>query len=319
MTLMEYEIAMKNSSIKVSILIPSYNHAIFLEEAIRSVWEQNYLDMELVVVDDGSVDDSRDILARLIKLSPIPMKVIEQSNAGICRTLNRALKESSGTIIGALASDDIMAPHRLKEEMRYFDGDPLLKVMFSNGLFQFNGERFGDLHKLIKPFLKHGIAATRDHLLSTAPGFYSQARLIRRDFLIDLGGFDEETGSDDWSLHIRIFQALKLEKEFLFLDRVSFYYRVHSNQVHKVSTFMSTMKRKVIRKYFSIENRSKAICEEYIKRAILLFLQRRFMLGWRYMRLVFKISFANSVPWICLFNFGLRMPGYLLRIAMRNR
>ncbi|WP_344761478.1 glycosyltransferase [Actimicrobium antarcticum] len=310
---------MKKVSVKVSILIPSYNHALFLEEAIRSVWAQDYPDMELVVVDDGSVDDSRDILARLMKLSPIPMKVIEQSNAGICRSLNVALKESSGEIIGVLASDDIMALHRLKDEVSYFDTNLQLKVMFSNGQFQLNEKRFGNLHKPIQPFLERGVTAMRDHLLSTAPGFYSQARLIRRNFLIDLGGFDEQTGSDDWSLHIRIFQSLKLKKEFMFFDRVSFYYRVHSSQVHKMSTFMTTMKRKVIRRFFSLENRSKAVCEEYIKRAILLICKKQFSLGWRYLRLVIKISFANNVPWLCLCDFGLRMPGYLLRILKHNR
>ena len=309
---------MTTSIPRISVLIPSYNHGRFIEEAIRSVWSQDYPDMELVVVDDGSTDDSREVIARLAMESPIRMQAIEQQNAGICRTLNRALSVSSGRIIAILASDDVMVAGRLKEEIKYFDNSETLKVLFTNGKFQSNGKCFGDLHKPIKRFLKRGIADMRRHLLSTAPGFYSQARLIKREFLVELGGFDEETGSDDWSLHIRMFQALKTQSEYQFIDRVSFFYRVHQNQMHKANDFMSSMKRKVIRKYFPVENRSKAVCEEYVKRAIILVIQKRYRLGWRYLRLAARISFVNQIPWNCIARFGIRMPAYLFRVAKRH-
>jgi alpha-1,3-rhamnosyltransferase len=303
---------------KVSILIPSYNHAAFIEQTIRSVWEQGYPNLELVIVDDGSTDNSREVIARLRATSPIPMIVIEQENAGICRTLNRALAQSTGQIIGILASDDMMLPDRLKQEVRWFESEPALKVLYSNGRFQSEGRIFGEAHKLIKPYLKRGIAATRDHLLSTAPGFYIQAMLIRREFLLNLGGFDEETGSDDWSLNIRIFQALKLQSEFMFLDRYAFVYRVHGAQMHRTNGFMTPMKRKVVRKYFSLENRSKFVCQNFIKQAVGLCLQRRFKQGSRYMTKACNIGFSKGIPLVCLMRFGFDFPGYAYRELMRR-
>jgi glycosyltransferase involved in cell wall biosynthesis len=303
---------------RVSILIPSYNHANFIEQTIRSVWEQCYPNLELVIVDDGSTDNSREVIGRLRAISPIAMIVVEQKNAGICRTLNRALEQSTGQIVGVLASDDMMLPDRLNQEVQWFESEATLKVLYSNGLFQSEGVIFGDAHKLIKPYLKRGIVAMRDHLLSTAPGFYIQAMLIKRDFLLNIGGFDEHTGSDDWSLNIRIFKTLNFKNEFIFIDRSAFLYRVHDNQMHKTAEFMSPMKRKVVRKYFPLENRSKFICQNYVKRAMALCFQGRFKLACRYINKAHYIGFKNGIPLLCLMRYGFELPGYAYREFIRR-
>ena len=303
---------------KVSILIPSYNHSAFIEQTIRSIWEQDYPNLELVIVDDGSTDNSREVIARLKAISPITMIVVEQENAGICRTLNRALAQSTGQIIGILASDDTMLPDRLNQEVRWFESEPSLNVLFSNGHFLSEGRIFGDAHKKIKPFLRRGIVAMRNLVLSKATGCYIQAMLIRRDFLMTLGGFDEETGSDDWSLNIRIFQALQLEREFLFLDRYAFLYRVHEMQMHRAGEFMTPMKRKVVRKYFSLENRSKFICQNYVRKAFGLLLQRRFKLSGHYLTKARYIGFSEGFPLACLMRFGFDFPGFAYRELMRR-
>jgi glycosyltransferase involved in cell wall biosynthesis len=303
---------------KVSILIPSYNHADFIEKTIRSVWDQGYPNLELIIVDDGSTDNSREVIARLIEISPIEIKFVEQKNAGICRTLNRALELSTGQIIGFLASDDTMLSDRLNQEAVWFESELSLKVLYSSGRYQSEDKSFGDVHKDIKPYLKRGIACTRAYLLSTAPGFYIQAMLIKREFLLSLGGFDEVTGSDDWSLNIRIFQALMFQDEFMFLDRFAFAYRVHGAQMHRVSDFMTPMKHKVIRKYFSLENRSKYVCQNFIKKSINLFFQRRFKQCGRYVTKVFNIAFSKGIPYICLIRFGIAFPGYAFREFVRR-
>jgi alpha-1,3-rhamnosyltransferase len=303
---------------KISILIPSYNHGFFIEKTIRSVWEQNYSNLELIIVDDGSIDGSREVLARLQLISPITMIVIEQKNAGICPTLNKALEKSTGTIIGFLASDDMMLPDRLNQEVYQFTKNKKLKVLYSNGQFQTEGKIFGDAHKHIKQYLKRGITATRDHLLITAPGFYIQAMLIRRDFLLSLGGFDDETGSDDWSLNIRIFKTLVSKDEFRFVDRFSFLYRIHKNQMHRGSGFMSPMKRKVVRKFFTIENRAKFVCQNYAKKALGLCLERKFNQARRYISKAFHIAFSHGVPVACLVKFSFELPAYAYRELIRR-
>lgn len=303
---------------RVSILIPSYNHSIYIEKTIRSVWEQNYSNLELVVIDDGSTDGSREILARLKLVSPISMVVIEQENAGICPTLNRALEKSTGEIIGILASDDIMLPDRVNQEVTQFTSLPTLKVLYSNGQFQTECKILDDAHKSIKPYLKRGVVATSNHILSAIPGLYIQALLIRRDFLLSIGGFDENTGSDDWSLNIRIFKNLKPQGEFIFIDRYSFLYRIHSNQIHRNGDFMGPMKRKVVRKFFSIEERSKFVCQMYVKKAFELYSEKKFKHGSRYMYRAIYIGFSKGVPVSCLMKFGFDFPGYVYREVVKR-
>ena len=303
---------------RVSILIPSYNHSAYIEKTIRSVWEQNYSNLELVIIDDGSTDNSREILARLKLVSPILMVIIEQENVGICRTLNRALEKSTGEIIGVLASDDIMLPGRVNQEIAQFTSLPTLKVLYTNGQFQAENVILDDAHKSIKPYLKRGVVATSNHILSAVPGLYIQALLIRRDFLLSVGGFDEDTGSDDWSLNIRIFKNLKPQGEFIFIDRYSFLYRIHSNQMHRSGDFMGPMKRKVVRKFFSIEERSKFVCQIYVKKAFGLYSEKKFKHASRYMYRAKYIGFAKGIPVICLTKFGFDLPGYVYREIMKR-
>ncbi len=270
-------------------------------------------------MDDGSTDNSLEIIERLKGIAPIAMVVEVQKNAGISRTLNHALELSSGEIIGLLASDDVMLPERLNQEIQYFESEPLLKVLFSNGQFlKPDGKVFGDLHKHLKSSIKLGIIGIRDHILSKVEGFYTQTMLIRRDFLFNLGKFDEETGSDDWSLNIRIFNVIKSEQEYVFLDRGAFLYRVHQTQSHRDSEYIQPIQRKVIRKYFSLTNRSKFVCQNYVRYAFRLFFQRKFKLARRYITMARYIGFAKGFPLSCLMRFASDFPGFAYRELMRR-
>jgi alpha-1,3-rhamnosyltransferase len=302
---------------KISILIPCYNHAAFIEQSIRSVWDQDYLNIELIIVDDGSKDNSLELIANLKSISPIEMIVVEQKNGGICKALNHALKVSSGDLIGVLASDDIMLPKRISHEIKYFNSQENLKVLYSSGRFKSDDRIFGDIHKSIKPTLKRGIIPTRNYLLNTVPAFFIQAMLIKRDFLLNIGGFDEETGSDDWSLHIRIFQSLRFKDEFIFLDRFAFLYRIHEAQMHKAEYFMSPMKRRVIRKYFSLENRSKYICQNLLKQALAMLIKLKFKSAKRYISKARYIGFSKGIPITCLIKCSFALPTYIYRVFIR--
>ncbi len=97
----------------VSVIIPSYNHEKYVEVAIRSIWEQTYKNIELIVIDDGSKDNSVEIIKHLEKISPIQMSVVVKSNEGICKTLNLGLSLSKGKYICFIASDDMYLPSKI--------------------------------------------------------------------------------------------------------------------------------------------------------------------------------------------------------------
>jgi glycosyltransferase involved in cell wall biosynthesis len=102
---------------EVSVIIPSYNHAGFIEASIDSVLSQTHRDLELIVVDDGSTDPSREILGRY---TDSRLRVFLQENQGAHAAINRGLREAKGEYISILNSDDIYHPQRLEKILPVF-------------------------------------------------------------------------------------------------------------------------------------------------------------------------------------------------------
>jgi glycosyltransferase involved in cell wall biosynthesis len=102
----------------VSVFVPSYNHERFVEACLRSIFAQTYQPNLLLVIDDGSSDDSVHIIDRVLEDCPCPTEFIVRANRGLGATLNEALSRSSGPLITYLASDDTWEPDRLKESVR---------------------------------------------------------------------------------------------------------------------------------------------------------------------------------------------------------
>ena len=100
---------------EVSVVIPSYNHAAFIAQAIRSVLDQSLTDLELIVIDDGSTDNSLEVLAGF---SDPRLKVFLQENQGAHAAINRGLGESSGAYLSILNSDDAYTLDRLEKTVR---------------------------------------------------------------------------------------------------------------------------------------------------------------------------------------------------------
>lgn len=91
-----------------SVCCLGYNHANFLEQTIRSIWNDGYQDIEIIALDDGSSDESVKILNELADKSPFPMRVIAQENTGhIAKNINRLLKYASGEFVAVIALDDV--------------------------------------------------------------------------------------------------------------------------------------------------------------------------------------------------------------------
>lgn len=106
----------------VSILIPAYNHLAYVADAVESVWQQDYRCVELIIIDDGSTDDTYALLQQLAQRSPIPMQVFSQQNLGLNRTLNRLVSLASGCYLKFLASDDKLAQGVVTRHVRLLEG-----------------------------------------------------------------------------------------------------------------------------------------------------------------------------------------------------
>jgi glycosyltransferase involved in cell wall biosynthesis len=112
----------------VSVIVAAYNPGPFLNPAIESVLEQTLADFELIVVDDGSWDDT---LARLASYPDPRLRVIVQSNQGAPAALNRALGAARGTYIGILDHDDVWLKTKLARHVEFFEGRAEVDATFS--------------------------------------------------------------------------------------------------------------------------------------------------------------------------------------------
>lgn len=98
----------------VSVVIASHGHAAYVEESLRSVYEQKYRNLEIVVVDDGSVDGSVDVIGRCLAASPFPHRFVAREHRGAAATINDAVELASGMFINILNSDDWMYRDRVQ-------------------------------------------------------------------------------------------------------------------------------------------------------------------------------------------------------------
>lgn len=112
---------------KVSVIIPSYNHKKFIEQTIRSVLEQEYPNLELIIIDDGSTDGTPILLRELAKEKDF--RLILKENEGVCATLNRGLKEATGEYITFIASDDFMTKNRIGEQVEFLESHQDVEVV----------------------------------------------------------------------------------------------------------------------------------------------------------------------------------------------
>src|SRR5919197_760088 len=94
--------------VTVSAVIPSFNHARFVTQAIDSVLGQSFTELELIIVDDGSTDGSADVIRRhlAVRAPAIPVRFVHRPNRGLCRTINEGLSIAGGRYVALLASDD---------------------------------------------------------------------------------------------------------------------------------------------------------------------------------------------------------------------
>lgn len=114
---------------KVSVIISNYNYARYLAKAINSVRSQTYSDVEIIVVDDGSQDDSRNVITQLQQQAPDKIKAIFQTNQGQGGAFNTGFAAATGEIVTFLDADDVWKPHKLERIVEVFKNYPVAGVM----------------------------------------------------------------------------------------------------------------------------------------------------------------------------------------------
>jgi glycosyltransferase involved in cell wall biosynthesis len=217
----------------VSVIIPAYNSAPYIAETIGSVLDQTFDDLELIVVDDGSADDT----PAVVTACGPRVRLIIQANAGVCAARNRGIREAAGRYLCLLDHDDYWFPDKLQRQVTAMQEHPDCGVIYSPyipwvpdaaGRFpapdRFDLAAYGDgIDAACSGWIYHLFLLDCCMLTSTS--------MFRREVFDRCGGFDEALPySEDWELWLRI------SREFTFvkLRRPDTLYRQHPQQGNRV-------------------------------------------------------------------------------------
>ncbi len=182
---------------RVSVVIPTYNSAAFVREAIQSVLGQTYSDLEIIVIDDGSTDDTE----RVVRSFGDRVFYVRQENNGAGAARNQGIKKSQGSYVAFLDSDDLWLPGKLEEQIPLLDRDPELGLVYSDwAVVPEQGEA--------QPSYLQNLPAASGYVFDRLVqcGFIlTSGTVVRRSCLDDVGYFDEALSiAQDYDLWLRI-------------------------------------------------------------------------------------------------------------------
>ena len=203
-----------NHSPLVSVIIPCFNHEMYLEEAVNSVLKSTFKETEIIIVDDGSTDGSFIKARELAKLYPDKIKVFAQANAGPSVARNFAIEMAKGTYILPLDADDKIGRKYLEKGIKQLTSDRDTKLVYCEAV-KF-GLKTGKWN--LKPFCPAALA--KDNMIFVSA-------LFKKEDWAKTGGFDERMkwGWEDWEFWINLLKDGGKVKKLAY---IGFYYRIHS-------------------------------------------------------------------------------------------
>jgi glycosyltransferase involved in cell wall biosynthesis len=210
------------STLLVSVIIPNYNYSQYLSQAIDSVLAQSYPLVEVIVVDDGSTDDS---IAKLWRYGK-QIRYVQQQNKGVAAARNRGVQESVGELIAFLDSDDLWLPSKIEKQIEQFNARPELGLIHC-GVIEFNEQTGRETRRLDG---QQGWVAN-ELLLLQRPVILGggSGLMIRRKIYQEIGGFDTDfSTSADWDLFYQIARRYQIG----FIAEPLVMYRMHDSNMH---------------------------------------------------------------------------------------
>ena len=226
----------------VSVIVPIYNAASYLQETLDSILASTYRPIEVVMVDDGSKDESLSVAQSYCKLHP-ECRVIAQNNQGVSAARNTAIREAKGTYILPVDADDKIADTFIQKAVDVLEGSDNIRVVGCRCWM------FGAVNKEWSlPRFSHALLARKNMIPATA--------LYRKVDWEHCGGYcEEEIYREDWDFWISM---MELGGTFYKINEVLFYYRISANSRRSLA---KDRKRRIID---AINRRHPAYLKKYL-------------------------------------------------------
>jgi glycosyltransferase involved in cell wall biosynthesis len=274
---------------KVSVIIPTYNRAQLIIRSVQSVLNQTYKNFELIVIDDGSSDGTKDVLTPYMDC----IRYFYQENKGISAARNRGLQEAKGDYIAFLDSDDEWVPEKLAIQVKIMDENPSIGIIHNKlVIVNENNQQIGTKPKSDSSNVFH-------ELIETLGDLPTSSILIRKECFDKVGIFDESLPTmEDFEMWLRIAQYYNI---YEYRNRCLAYSHRHAGQITrdkiKVYYGLVSLDKKILKQFPNIH--TKAVNKRLAKN--LYILSRAY-----YDKGQYHLAFSNLIeamskdPWVGL-------------------
>lgn len=222
----------------ISIITPTYNRADFLPEAIESVLTQDYENFEFLIIDDGSTDNSKEVIDRYTDCGKI--RYFYQENSGQSVARNKGIAEAKGNFICFLDSDNRWLPGKLSSSIRAFESHPEVDIVYGDVvLINEDGKEFSR-----KNMQRYSGRITKELLKNNCVSM--NTTMTRTEKIREIGGFSSHVKvADDFDLWLR----LSASCSYLYIPEMMADYRVMKNQISSDKTRRINSNEEIIQRF----------------------------------------------------------------------
>ena len=228
----------------VTVGIPLYNHAAYIEQCIRSVLSQDYPNIELIVIDDGSTDNSYAAAkAALDSHTPPPKsRITRRPNVGMCNTLNEIAQQAKGEYISFLGSDDYWLPDKISDQVAYLDAHPEHVLVHSNST---RVDSNGRVLRKMDYSQRDNTGDLYQSIIKRTGGINTPSHLYRTSVYQDIGYYDPAFRFEDTDFWLRLTRNHGVG----FIDKTHTCYRWHKKNLSSESNQLTFYFNELIRIY----------------------------------------------------------------------
>ena len=223
----------------VTVIVPAYNHEYYIRDCLCSIVSQTYTNMQVIVIDDGSKDNTENIIREFINENDAKIEFISKENEGLCKTLNRGLNMARGKYVAFLASDDMWLPERIEKQVLFMEKNENIGMIFSDAYFMRDKEASNNKYTEYRPIIRNCFTNSIQSRSIYEALLYENfipalTVLVRRECFSRVGHFDTSLKYEDYDMWLRISK----EYQTAFIDEPLAYYRVHGNNISNNMSIM---------------------------------------------------------------------------------
>lgn len=208
----------------ISVIIPCYNVELFVEQAVRSIMEQTYQNLEIICINDCSKDNTSKILQKLAKEDNRIVYVENEKNLKLVGSLNKGICLAQGEYIARMDGDDISVLDRLEKQMNFMLDNPTIDIVGTNVCEMDEKGVVLEAKRTYRNLSHNEIVVQLPYKCSMGHATI----LAKKSFFVDVGQYQDMPYAEDYEYWIR---AWLYGKKFANISDVTYYYRMHSNQM----------------------------------------------------------------------------------------